>query len=223
MGSYSLLQIVGSTIIGGLFILMLFRFNTVMVEKRHRYKTKDIIQSNLTEVSKLISLDLNKIGYCNDKVRAEVIFKDPIVEASDTVFSFLTDVPVDTTNPFGDGIDDVLTYSVGPKIASTSNPEDKILYREVDGGVGVNTLELNYGITDLRFRYYDASGSMLPTPVLGANLKSIKVVEFTVTVQDIYGYNYTYMADSTDTKIGDTFYMTISKTKVIGIKNIKGR
>lgn len=220
MGSYSLLQIVGSTIIGGLFILMLFRFNTVMVEKKQRYNTKNIVQNSLTEVSNLINLDLNKIGYCKDRARAAVIFEDPIVEADETTFAFLTDVPVSEAEPFGDGSDEVLKYYLGADIASTTNTEDKILYRKIDSGT---PLELNYGITKLKFKYYNSAGDSLSTPVSAANLRSIAVVEYSITVEDVYGYNYTYMGDDTDVKQGDNYFMTMSKTNKIAIKNLKTR
>ena len=60
MGNYSLLQIVGSTVIGGLLILMLFRFNTTTSEKKHRYDTQNNIQSNLKKVTDLLEADLKK-------------------------------------------------------------------------------------------------------------------------------------------------------------------
>ena len=109
MGSYSLLQIVGSTIIGGLFLLLLFRYNAVIVEKNHRYNTQNIVQKNLIELNNIIRSDFNKIGFCLNKANSNII-KNPFVEATDSSIAFKTDVAVSKSNPFGDGIVDIVKY-----------------------------------------------------------------------------------------------------------------
>ena len=126
MGSYTLLQIVGSTIIGGFLILMLFKFNCIMNEKKQRYETKNIIQNNLSEVSNLIDSDLNKIGYCKDRVKAAEIFSDAITEADSSFLTFKTDVSNSELDPFGDGVVDILKYYLGDEISSTVNSNDRV-------------------------------------------------------------------------------------------------
>ncbi|MEE9431973.1 MAG: hypothetical protein V3V16_13075 [Melioribacteraceae bacterium] len=220
MGSYSLLQIVGSTIVGGLVLLMLFRFNTIMFEKKHSYNTQNILQSNLTVASNLISLDLNKIGYCENKIQAVEIFKDPIVEATDSTFAFKTDVPVSEQNPFGDGVVDIVKYYLGHSIPSTPSTRDKIFYRKINASA---PSELNYGVTKLKFKYYDTAGTLLPsTP---ADLKQIAVIEYTITIEDIYGFSYTYaVPDSgSGTFQGESYFTELSKTRKVGIINLKKR
>ena len=217
MGSYSLLQIVGSTIIGGLFILMLFRYNAVVVEKNHRYNTQNIVQKNLIELNKIIRSDLSKIGFCLDKTNSNIL-KNPFVEATDSSLAFKTDVAVSKLDPFGDGITDIVKYYTGAKITETPNLNDKYLYRSVNGGT---PLELNYGVTEFSFKYYDKDGNLLPTPV--SNLSKIRIVEYKITIEDIYGYNYQYNIDNSERKQGDLYFMSMSKSGKISKKNLSAR
>jgi len=217
MGSYSLLQIVGSTIIGGLFILMLFRYNAVVVEKNHRYNTQNIVQKNLIELNKIIRSDLSKIGFCLDKTNSNIL-KNPFVEATDSSLAFKTDVAVSKLDPFGDGITDIVKYYTGAKITETPNLNDKYLYRSVNSGT---PLELNYGVTEFSFKYYDKDGNLLPTPV--SNLSKIRIVEYKITIEDIYGYNYQYNIDNSERKQGDLYFMSMSKSGKISKKNLSAR
>ncbi len=217
MGSYSLLQIVGSTIIGGLFILMLFRYNAVVVEKNHRYNTQNIVQKNLIELNKIIRSDLRKIGFCLDKTNSNIL-KNPFVEATDSSLAFKTDVAVSKLDPFGDGITDVVKYYTGAEITETPNLNDKYLYRSVNGGT---PLELNYGVTEFSFKYYDKDGNLLPTPV--SNLSKIRIVEYKITIEDIYGYNYQYNIDNSERKQGDLYFMSMNKSGKISKKNLSAR
>jgi len=208
---------VGSTIIGGLFILMLFRYNAVVVEKNHRYNTQNIVQKNLIELNRIIRSDLNKIGFCLDKTKSNIL-KNPFVEATDSSLAFKTDVAVSKSDPFGDGIPDVVKYYTGAKVTETPNSMDKYLYRSVNGGT---PLELNYGVTEFSFKYYDKNGNLLTTPV--ANLKLIRIVEYKITIEDVYGYNYQYNIDSAERKEGELYFMSMSKTGKISKKNLSAR
>ncbi|PID58422.1 MAG: hypothetical protein CR986_07915 [Ignavibacteriae bacterium] len=219
MGNYSLLQIVGSTIIGGLLLLGLFRYNGIMIEKKHSYDTQNIVQKNINEINNLLYLDFSKIGYCLNKNEALKIFEDPIIEATDSTFAFKTDVPIDVANPFGDGTPDIVKYYLGGSLSGTVNPRDKALFRKVNSDA---PLELNYGITRLKFNYYDRSGNKLSSPI---TISSIAVIEYDVTVEDIYGYNYNYITlpDTTYSVQGKTFFMKMNRKNKIAIRNLKKR
>ncbi len=217
MGSSSLLLIIGSTIVGGLLLLMLFRYNAVVVEKNHRYNTQSILEKNMFELNKLISDDFSKIGYCMDKSKSDII-KDPIVEATDSTLAFKTDVPVNKNNPFGDGNVDIVKYYLGDYVTETLNSRDKYLYRKVNSNV---PLELNYGVTKLHFTYLNNKGDTLFTPI--SNLEDIKIVEYNITIEDIYGYNYKYSIDNSERLEGELYFSSLSKTKKISIKNLKNR
>ena len=217
MGSFSLLQIVGSTLIGGFLLLMLFRFNGTMSEKKHRYNIQNIVQKNLNEVSNILEADLNKIGYCKDHMLSQQTFADPIIEANDSVFTFKTDVAVSKINPLGDGIVDNIKYYLGPAITTTPSKRDRNFYRKVNGAT---PSELNFGVTKLKFKYYNSLGDSLSAPV---NIKQIAVVEYNITIEDIYGYNYSYNIDNTEVLQDDFYFMNKSKTGKIALKNFKNR
>ena len=63
MGFSSLIDILGSTIVGGLLLMILLRMNDASVENNYLYSGEKIVQQNLVEVVKLIEYDFRKIGY----------------------------------------------------------------------------------------------------------------------------------------------------------------
>ena len=64
MGFSSLLDILGSSIVGSLLLLILLRLNNASVENTYKNSGELIVQQDLVEVVKLIEYDFRKIGYC---------------------------------------------------------------------------------------------------------------------------------------------------------------
>lgn len=66
MGFSTLIDILGSTLIGGLILLILFRMNDSSVENHYLNSGEMIVQSNLLSVIELLEHDFRKIGYCEE-------------------------------------------------------------------------------------------------------------------------------------------------------------
>ena len=187
MGFATLIDILGSTLIGGTILLILFRMNDAIVENHYLNSGELIVQTNLISIVELFEHDLRKIGYCEDWEN----LPDPtvsIIDATPSSITFLTDVAVSATEPTGDGIVDTLKYWVGSPNASevlgTPNPKDRLLYRQVNND---QPLSANLGLTQFSLKYFDSYGDEIinipSKPPLG-----IITLQIDITVENTAAY-----------------------------------
>jgi len=192
MGFSTLLDIIGSTMIGGTILLILFRMNDSAVENHYLNSGELIVQTNLISVVEILEYDLRKIGYCLNWEDAPVP-SEALLEATDTSITFLTDVPTDI-KPFGDGNIDTLKYWIGSPedvdVAKTPNPKDRMLYRQVNGEP---PLYSNMGVTQLKIVYFDALGNIIPISTLIASSTAkqplgVITMQIDITVENTAAY-----------------------------------
>lgn len=187
MGFASLIDILGSVMVGGSILLILFKLNDSVVENQYLSSGELIVQTNLIAVVELFEHDLRKIGYCEDWKN----LPDPtvaILEATDTSITFLSDVAVSSTQPTGDGTVDTIKYWIGSptanEVKNTPNPRDRILYRQVNNS---SPLYSNLGVTQFEMKYFDAHGAEINTmpssPPLG-----IITLQIDITVENTAAY-----------------------------------
>jgi hypothetical protein len=196
MGFSTLLDILGSTVIGGLLLLILLRMNDSAVENNFLYSGEEIVQQNIVDVVRLIEYDFRKIGYC---ANYEILPDGAVAirEADSTDITFWTDLPT-KEKPYGDEVIDIVRYYLGPTtestVSSTPNPNDRMLYRVVNNETPKGS---NLGVTNFKLTYYDSDGhilthSDLPTsPPLGIASIQIDVAVENPNAYDA-GKNYTY-------------------------------
>ena len=158
MGYSTLIDIIGSTIIGGLLLLILLRMNSTAIQNNYKFNGERIVQQNLVDVVRLIEYDFRKIGYCNGYTNLPKQSM-AIIHADSTSITFLTDIPT-TGNPYGDGVVDTLKYYLGSasQLTSTPNPNDRILYRVVNHNPVAGS---NLGVTQFKLTYYDSDGDKM--------------------------------------------------------------
>jgi hypothetical protein len=187
MGFSTLIDILGSSLIGGLILIILFRMNDASVESHYLSSGEFIIQSNLVAIVDLLEHDLRKIGYCEqwEKIPNPA---EAIIEATDTSITFLTDVAISKQVQIGDGNVDVLRYWIGKptdsEVAGTPNPKDRLLYRQVNSDPPMSA---NLGLTQFNLQYFDNFGnkitSMPSVPPLG-----IITMQIDITVESTASY-----------------------------------
>jgi hypothetical protein len=191
MGYSTLLDIIGSTIIGGLLLLTLFRMNSTSVQNNYTYSGERIVQQNIVDVVSLLEYDFRKIGYSNDYTKVP----DPayaIIQADSSSITFLTDISSGAGN-YGDGVIDTLKYFIGPTSAltATPNPNDRILYRVVNhNAVGGS----NLGVTQFKLTYYDANGAKI-TSLPSSPPFGITSIQIDVAVENPAAYGADYGTD----------------------------
>lgn len=178
MGFSTLIDLVSSTIIGGLLLLILFRLNDATVENNYVYGGEAIAQSNLVEVVELVEHDFRKIGYCRDWKKIPDPSKS-IISATQNSIRFLTDEN-------NDGNIDTIAYYLGPtsELTNTPNPNDRMLYRVLNNNQPQGA---NLGVTQFDLNYYDAGGTQLAFPVTVPS--EIYTMQINIRVEDVYGYD----------------------------------
>ena len=181
MGFSTLIDILGSIVIGGMLMLILFRLNDAAVANSFRYNGELIVQKNLVEVVNLLEFDLRKIGYCAVWENLPNPSKY-IVSADSTSIKYLTDTD-------SDGNVDTLSYYLGPssELSGTANPRDRMLYRKVNKS---KPLSANLGVTMFKFTYYDVFGKEISFPITQPG--EIQTMQIDIAVEDIAAYDEKY-------------------------------
>lgn len=181
MGFSTLIDILGSSIVGGMLLLILWRLNDAATQNTVNYGGEVIVQQNLVETVAILEYDFRKIGYCKDWTK----IPDPskaILLADSTSIKFLTDFD-------NNGLPDSLSYFLGSESAltSTPNPSDRMLYRVENANTPGGS---NLGVTKFRLTYFDVLGNILNFPITNPNL--IATMQIDLKVESPYAYNNEY-------------------------------
>ncbi len=181
MGFSTLIDILGSVIVGGMLLLILFRLNDAATENTYNYGGELIVQQNLVEVVQLLEYDFRKIGYCKDWEQIPDPSKS-IIMADSNAISFLTDYN-------SDGVVDTMHYYLGPdsSLTSTPNPNDRILYRVVNNNPEAGA---NLGVTEFNLQYYDALGNPISFPISVPS--QIYTMQINIKVESTVAYDEKY-------------------------------
>ena len=182
MGYSTIIDIIGSTIIGGLLMLVLLRTNAAAVENTYLNGQDLVVQENLTAVVEILESDFRKIGYCKDWTK----IPDPskaILYADSTSIKFLTDIN-------NDGNVDTLYYYLGPasELSGTPNPRDRLLYRVINNGTPRSA---NLGVTEFKLLYFNSFDDSLSFPI--ATPGEIASIQISVRVENTDAYNNKYV------------------------------
>ena len=187
MGFSTLIDIAGSSAVGGLILLILFRMNDSSVESHYLNSGELIVQSNLVSIVTLLEHDLRKVGYCEDWEK----IPDPavaILSATNSSIKFLTDVAQSSLNPLGDGVVDTIKYWVGSNMDSevlgTPNPNDVLLYRQINNQT---PLSANLGVTQFSLEYFNANGNKI-TSIPSSPPLGIMTLQIDITVENVAAY-----------------------------------
>lgn len=170
MGSH--LNLVGSIIIAGIIFLTINRFHSSMVETSQEKTMGSIASRNWSSLAKLIEFDFSRIGY---GVSANL---NPLLVADSTRIHFLSDINEN-------GAIDTVKYELSDADAATKteNPNDKILYRLVNGQ---QAEEAPLGVTRFRMRYFDNRGNEI------TDLTQICTLEVMLEVETTSRFNERY-------------------------------
>jgi hypothetical protein len=181
MGFTVILDLLGSTIVGGILLMTLFRINGTATENNYTGNGELIAQQNLATIVQILETDFRRIGYCADWQK----IPDPtqsILEVDSSMIKYITDVDAD-------GNVDTVKYFLGPtsELLNTPNPRDRFLYRVVNNEKPVG---VNLGVTNFKMEFFNTLGNNLSFPIL--NPGSIYSMQVDITVEDISAYNEQY-------------------------------
>ncbi len=181
MGFNVILDILGSTVIGGILLMTLFRIHGTAVENTFKGGGQLIAQQNLATTVQILESDFRKIGYCADWDK----IPDPskaILSADTSSIRFLTDIN-------SDGNVDTLSYYLGStsELKETPNPRDRFLYRVVNSEKPVG---VNLGITQFSLTFFNTLSDSILFPITQPG--EIYTMQIDITVEDVAAYNQEY-------------------------------
>lgn len=184
MGTSTIMDMIGSFFVAGILLLMGLQLNASANETTLVYNGNAILQENLTTLVDILETDFRRIGYCKDWTK----IPDPNLSiriADSNRIRFWTDVN-------NDGTLDSITYYVGPtsELASTPNPGDRYLYRQVNTQPA---FPMNLGVTEFSLKYFDAENDSIPFPVSDPRL--IYFMQISIAIQSSAPYKQEYMND----------------------------
>jgi hypothetical protein len=177
MGFAMLIDVVGSVIVGGFLLTMIFRMNDAATMNTYNFSGELIVQENLVATVEVLEYDFRKIGYCENPLALPKPEENAILYADTSEIIFLTDILVGPNYLIGDGVLDTMHYYVGPtsELLGTPNPNDRMLYRGVNG----NAKGVNLGVTYFKIRYFRDSlteaGSTTLAEILPSSLPMVYV------------------------------------------------
>lgn len=179
MGFSTLIDILGSTIMGGLLLIIVLRLNNTATEKTTNYGGELSLQQNLVTIAQIMEYDFRKMGYCKDWQK----FPDPtkaIAQATTNSIKFYADID-------DNGSIDTISYYTGGLLTATPNPRDIYFYRRVNSQPPA---AINLGVTQFFMKYFDALGDTLSQPITQPSL--ISSYEINIQVETVYAYDEQY-------------------------------
>lgn len=173
MGYQVILDVIGSSVIGGLLLLTVLNFNMQNIETKRTMQTEMVAITDIGTAIEIISEDFSKIGYCQQR---NVIKLPVITTASKNEISFKTDV-INNVTGLGNGVEDIVSYKITGPNNSSPEPGDNLLQRSINGG----PWQIVYAnATQFKLKYYRYNknnyNDSLSTPVSAANLEYIRRV-----------------------------------------------
>lgn len=180
MGNITVLDILGSALLAGFLLTMVYHANVRMSETEFTSGNDLVVQENMVQLVKIIEKDFRNIGYCLTQSK----IPDPtkaILEANTHNVTFLTDWD-------NNGNVDTVKYAIGTtgSLISTPNPRDMLLYRVVGGNSG----SFNLGLTKFNLRYYDLNDDTMAIPI--GDLSDIHYIRLDIQLESTHPYDTTY-------------------------------
>jgi hypothetical protein len=168
------LTLLGSIVIGGLMLVNFMNYQADLSEHTYSQTLDLVVQETAIEVVEMVERDMCKIGKGVSQPALSIYDKNAI--------SFYADVD-------DDGVVDMVRYYVSSTSAATAtpNPNDRILYRVVNG---VNEYEWAAGVTSFQIKFYDVNNDTT------TNVFKVRALEVSMSFQSTIPYDNTYASYS---------------------------
>lgn len=181
----SLLDIIMAMFIGSVLLLSVFNANFLIYQHSTVLNGDVLVQELLISTAQIVEGEFRNMGVGVAEEQATVL------QALDTAITFLSDLD-------RNGVPDTVRYWAGSPnaLSQTQNSMDRYLHRRVNNG-SVQSIGI---VTQFKLRYFSQNQlDTLTAPVIGSDLKMIKIVEITLEVQNPYAL----YRDPRDIKLGE--------------------
>lgn len=180
MGYNVIFDILTASVIGGIILLNLIKLNQNIQDAEATTMLDVNLQVEVINAANIIEGDFNKIGYCANPANTNDLPKVTLGDSSSVKIVFDTDK---------NGFYDTVYYFLSDTsiLSSTPNPEDRLLYRQVNSDV---PLMISNRVTDFSFTYLDALYDTLSTPLISPGLASY--IKIAIRVEDPFTFSDDY-------------------------------
>ncbi len=175
----AIIDIVGSTFIAGMIMLMVLRTNDTGMYQQYFFAEELSVQEQLAAVVAVIESDFRKIGYRMhvDTTYGVIPMTSKITTADNTDLIYRN---------CENGVDTIThEYLLGPPDVSSPNPFDYVLIRRVQGQPDDI---MSVGITRFYLNYLDSNGVALHTPLSKTDITNLVTIEISLELQSRYVY-----------------------------------
>ena len=179
MGTTTLIDIIGSMVIGSMLILAALQMNENATRNTFQCQENLTVQQNMTAVIQNIQWDFEKIGYCKDPKKISDPARYILYGDIDSIV-FAADL-YDTGNL------NTVTWYLGGYVGGP-NPRIRRLCRKVDAFPAV---ESNLGVVEFTLEYFDALNIKIPL-VLADSVPAPQLVQLTVRLEPTAAYDTAY-------------------------------
>ncbi|SRR5713101_6132738 len=171
----SMIDIVGSAVLAGIVILLVFQLNSSLSNANFQTTLDVSTQENAIVLGNIMEYDLRKIGYKVSRNVSAITYAD-----TNGNIKFKSDIN-------NDGKLDSVQY----KVSKTADKKHLIVTRTVNVSPAI---AINFGVDTLKVSYYDSTGASItfPTPTDSASLAKIRSLRVHMFFQ-----NLIKLADST--------------------------
>jgi len=169
----AIIDLMGSTLIGGLLLLIILKMNLFMSQAGYSSDSELQMQQNAKTLAEIINHDFRKIGYQFDSTA--------ILTAQKKQIRFVGDL--ERPGQTGHGTADTVEYFIKDSTyaSGTTNPSDIILVRVLNNKDTIDGPSL--GLVDIAFSYLDS----LSTPT--AELSKIRYIQAELWVEPVEPVN----------------------------------
>jgi len=193
MGNSTMIDILGSAVIGGMLLLIALGMNDQATKNTFQTQESLTVQQNMVYLTQIIETDFRKIGYCSNPLNPMNWNQGQYIQAGTGAnsISFLSDF--DNSGNYS-----TVTWSLGQPIKTVMDGNNPITMYELDRSVtdptGVTRTSqfTNLGVTQFSLQYWDAQGNSLPPPLTGQN--PTQEIQLTVAMVPTEAYDTSYSA-----------------------------
>ena len=190
MGSATLIDIIGSMLVGGLLLLVALRMNDSATMQTFQSQENLTVQQNLTSLIQNLEFDFRKIGY-RAGGNAPPTDSCIIYGRSDSI-AFLSDINDNGT------LDTVIWYIEKSPIKGCPNPNVRMLVRETKSNGVWSVDSANLGVTAFSIAYYETFKTQLDSTKLPYKLGTPSppvLMQLTLMLQPVAAYDTAYSSN----------------------------
>jgi len=176
----TMLDIAGSFILFGTFLIAVMTVNSNITSMLFQTNLELISQQNIVALAELFDHDLLKVGYGKTSPKLKP-------GATDSVrITWYSDFD-------NDGAVDSISYFLGDvsELADTPNPNDRILYRQINND---NPVSMGVGVVYFNLTYFDSVMAEIPYSELSdvAGVNRVRAIRVRVQVESPYAVDERY-------------------------------